>query len=157
MNTDYGDKCELDDYAKMQDLNEKKFKLRDLARTSSKSSSDASGYSKDGSFINIELKSRENGINDYQSLYIETHKAYSLMDDYLRRNKIPLYVNFMNDGHVVVFNLIKLKHKPYMKRVKTWSELYQCYEYQYKAFLKLEDAYIYKREGDEFRLIQKGF
>ena len=157
MNQDYANQCEIDDFELLRDFNDKKFKLNKLGRTPSKYSSDASGYTQDGRYINIELKSRDNDINEYDSLQIETHKAYDLLDEYVRDNKIPLYINFLKDGHVVVFNLAKLKHKPYKKRVRTWSKLYQDYENGYKALLKLEDAFIYKKQNNHYKLIQKGW
>lgn len=153
MNKEYAEQYEDNDYKLLQDFNEKKLKLKCLGRTPSKYSSDASGYTQDNQLVNIELKYRDNDINEYDSLHIETHKAYDLLDEYIRDNKIPLYINFLNDGHVVVYNLAKLKHKPYKKRVKTYSKLYQDYESGYKAFLKLEDAYIYKKDDDNYKRI----
>lgn len=157
MNRDYANKCEADDFELFKDFNEKKFKLNKLGRTPSKHSSDASGMTEDGRYINIELKKRYNDINEYDTLQIETHKAYDLLNDYVMENKIPLYVNFLQDGHVVVFNLTKLKYKPHKKRVRTWSKLYQDYENEYKLLLDLKNAFIYKKTNDKYTLIQKGW
>lgn len=153
-NTDYALKKEETDYLLLKDFNTV-LKLRDLNQCPEKHTTDASGYTQDGKYINIELKQRDISINTYSSLYIEAHKVGDMLLDYVLENKIPLYINFLKDGYVVVFNLAKLRHRPNKIAKRIWSELYQGFELAKREELKLEDAYIYKKENNQYKLIHK--
>lgn len=145
------------DFRLLQEFNEETFKLKHLGRRDGEANPiDASGLTEDDRVINIEIKSRDFSINKYPTLMLETHKAYSLQDEYIKQGNIPLYVNFLNDDSVVVFNL--LKSSGYMERRKTHSRLYGNKEFQYKLFLPIKNGWIYKKdENNNYKLMQKGW
>lgn len=149
-------KQEADDYKLLQEFNEQVFKLKELGRREGNANPiDASGLTKDNQVVNMELKARNCNINTYDTLMLETHKGYTLLDEYIKHKRIPLYINFMQDGNVAVFNL--LKAEGYMKRETTHSKLYGNGEYQYKQYLPLKSAWIYKKQNNKYKLIQKGW
>lgn len=169
MNRDYALKNEEKDYLLMERFNEV-LKLRDLGRTESKHHSDATGYTTDGRFINIELKSRHlNLLDDWtlsganhtekaytaNTLYIESHKMADLLLDYVIDNKIPLYINFVNDDIVIVHNLSLLKQRPKTVTKRISSKLYQGFEMGKRMELPISEAYIYKRIENNWHQIHK--
>lgn len=169
MNQDYALEKEKNDYYLMEEFN-KVLKLIELGQTPEKHTTDASGYTTDGRLINIELKQRNQTLsgltlvgissktgNQYtaNTIYIESHKVADLLLDYTIEDKIPLYINFLNDGYVVVYNLSELKHRPTKVAKKIWSELYQGFELAKRQELQLSDAWIYKKENNEFKLVHK--
>ncbi len=169
MNQDYALEKEKKDYYLMEEFN-KVLKLIELGQTPEKHTTDASGYTTDGRLINIELKQRNQTLsgltlvgissktgNQYtaNTIYIESHKIADLLLDYTIENKIPLYINFLNDGYVVLYNISTLKHRPTKVAKKIWSELYQGFELAKRQELQLSDAWIYKKENNEFKLVHK--
>lgn len=156
MNENYAITSEQQDYEKLRDFN-KLLKIRELGKRPDKDTTDASGYTQDGQELNIELKSRRVGINTYKTIYIENHKVADMLLDYTIDNKIPLYINFLNDDYIVVFNLAKLRHRPRKTNKRIWSELYQAFEMAKREELRLEDAWIYQKQNDKYVLIKKGW
>lgn len=154
MNKEYGKINENLDYEMLQNFNTV-LKLKDLGRTPAMHHTDASGYSNSNKYINIELKRRSVNINTYKTLYIEAHKAGDLLLDYVIEGKIPLYINFLQDGHVVVFNLAELKHRPEKVSKRIQSKLYEGFELAKREELLIEDAWIYKLENNEYKLMRK--
>ena len=155
MNSEYGLKNEEKDYILLKEFNEKVLKLNKLGQTTKHHHSDASGLTKSGTYINLELKHRNININTYPTMYLESHKAADMLLDYVTLNYVPLYVNFLADGHVVVFNLAKLKHRPKTVCKYIKSELYEGFELAKRQELDMRDAFIYKLENNEYKLIQK--
>ena len=163
MNRDYAFKKEDEDYILLKDFN-KVLKLSDLGQTPKYSTSDASGTSLNR-YINIELKRRNQTLTkDFKisgetytadTVYLESHKAGDLLLDYVCEDKIPLYINFLNDGYVLLFNLSKLKHRPKKVCKKIYSKLYQGFELAKREELLVSDAWIYKRINNEYKLIHK--
>lgn len=149
------------DFEMLSKLNDDVFHLYNLERRVKKTEQDpidASGKTSDDKVINIEIKSRDCNIDTYQSLMIETHKALPLLNEYIEYDRIPLYVNFLKDEHVVVYNMLKIPEgKKFMKREKTWSKLYKCWEWQYKEYISIDAAFIYKKVNNQYKLIQKGW
>lgn len=93
----------------------------------------------------IEIKHRFINLEKYKSIMIEDYKFASLMLEHIIYNRTPLYVNFLADGTVVIFNLLKLSTMPRMRITDIKSEGYdkmQCQERRY--LLDLNDAAIYK-------------
>lgn len=156
MNQQYADTNEVNDFALLQDFNSK-LHIKELGRTPEKCSTDASGYTKDNQYINIELKRRFVDVNRYKTIIIEGHKYLSLLKGFVYSNKIPLYINFMNGGYIILFNLSKLSEEPTERKYKIWSELYQGFEISSRFELPLKDAWIYKKEKNKYILIQKGW
>ena len=169
MNQDYALKKEKNDYYLMEEFN-KVLKLIELGQTPEKHTTDASGYTTDGRFVNIELKQRNQTLsgltligissktgNQYtaDTIYIESHKIADLLLDYTIDDKIPLYINFLNDGYVVLYNISTLKHRPTKVAKKIWSELYQGFELAKRQELQLSDAWIYRKNNDTYKLVHK--
>lgn len=168
MNKEYTLICEENDYILLEDFN-KLLKLNELGKCPQKHTTDASGYTTDGRYLNIELKKRNLALSGLtligtsrdgktytaNTIYIESHKVADLLLDYMCEDKIPIYLNFLNDGYVVLFNLSKLKHRPTKVAKRIWSELYQGFELAKRQELKLEDGWIYQRVNNGYKLIHK--
>lgn len=155
MNTEFARKNEEKDYKLFADFSST-LKLKQIGRTKEMSPTDASGYTQDNQYVNIELKSRNLDINKYDSLFIEGHKYASLMKG-IYVGKIPLYINFMKNDIIAVYNLKKLKEEPRQEHKRVWSETYQAFEHDLKLYLPIKEAWIYKKENDKYKLIQKGW
>ena len=153
MNKEYGKTNEELDFEMLEHFNSL-LKLKDLGRTPELYHTDASGYS-NNKYINIELKRRSVNLNTYKTLYIEAHKAGDLLLDFVIEGKIPLYINFLQDGHVVVFNLAELKHRPEKIAKRIESKLYEGFELAKREELLITDAWIYKLENNQYKLIHK--
>lgn len=155
MNSEYGLINEEKDYILLKNFNKDILKLNELGRTPEHHHTDASGITRDGQHINIELKYRNININTYSTMYLESHKAADMLLDYVCDGKIPLYVNFLNDGYVIVFNLAKLRHRPstICKYIK--SQLYEGFELAKRQELDMQDAFIYELKNNEYKLISK--
>lgn len=168
MDTNYADKKENDGYTLLSNFN-KLLKLNELGRTPQKTTYDASGYTSIGDEVEIEIKIRDfNVLNDMtlsgntngksytaDTIYIESHKIADMLLDYVCDGKIPLYINFMNDGYIYVYNISKLKHRPQKQCKRIYSKLYQGFELGKRQALSLDDAYIYKNENDTYKLIRR--
>ena len=154
MNRDYAFKKEDEDYILLKDFN-KVLKLTELGKCPEKYTTDASGYTTDGRYLNIELKSRDIDINTFSSLFIEAHKAGDMLLDYVCEDKIPLYINFLNNGYVVLYNLSRLKHRPKKVFKKAYSKLYEGFELSKREELLVSDAWIYQKINNEYKLIHK--
>ena len=77
---------------------------------------------------------------------IEPEKSAHLFYRWVINDDIPLYINFLSDGTVLVWNLSKLKKQPVEKcdtRInnKGYKSLYK----QYRDFLYVSDAIIYPK------------
>lgn len=149
-------KQEAYDFKLLQKLNEDVFHLNNLERRESntdKDPIDASGMTEDGRTINIEIKYR-NSI--YPRMMCETHKAFSLLDEWAYHERVPLYVNFVNNGKdVYVWNLLHIP--PNMKHIsreeKTKSKLYGDKESGYKLYFSLKAAKHYAlNENNQYEL-----
>lgn len=169
MNTKFAQQKENDCYEKLMDFNAH-LSLIDLGRCPEKYHTDASGYTFDGRYLNIELKDRDmnllddfrlsgetNGKSYYaEDLFIESHKIADMLLDYTVEGKVPLYINFINDNTIILYNLATLKHRPkkVSKRIK--SELYNGFELGKRQCLHMDDAWIYKKINGKYTLIKGG-
>lgn len=152
-NKKYADVCELNDYLMLKDFN-KKLNIEELGQTPYMHTTDASGYTKQKEYVNIELKRRFTSVETYPSLMIEGHKLLSLLMGFMYEKQIPLYINFMDDA-VVVFNLARLKTKPQLIEKKIKSHLYNAYDVAERYELQLSDAWIYS--NDTYALLHKPY
>ena len=152
MNEQYVNKCELDDFKKMKEFNEK-LGLKDLGKLEIKKQFDASGYTQDNRYVEVELKDRDITVNQYPSIMIEPYKLA-----YARENKdtIPLYVNFTKDEHIILFNLQRIGDVP-AKTYDIPSKLYERVKKSKRYEIPIEKAWIYKKENNQYKLIQKGW
>lgn len=151
MNRPYADKCEDIDFELMMDFNSK-LKLKQLAKTEYMHATDVSGYTEDNRLVEIELKNRNIKHDTYDTIMIEPYKL-----DYARhQDSIQLYVNFTNDEHVIVFNLHKVG-KLTEKNFNIPSKLYERVKKSKRYEIPIEKAWIYKKEDNQYKLIQKGW
>lgn len=165
---------EADGFEKMQTFNDSYLQLTDFGKTPEKYIYDASGTTLDGRTLAIEIKDRDlalchttdtyfiqgtlpDGKPYYDStIMIEGHKAASMYFDAVVNGTVPMYINFMQNGYVVVFNLQMLKHTPTFKQKKIKSIGYDKMEIGQRYFLSMKDAFIYAQTQDNtYRLIHK--
>ena len=172
-NKEYFENNEEHDLKRLIEFNEKAHIFESITPSKIKHYSDATGYSADRIF-NIELKNRnqvllsngkisgctQNGksyIDD--DLFIEDHKAADLLMDYVAYGLEPLYINFLVNGWVLIFNLSKLTVRPKKHlNLKINSKGYRTMEFGNRQGLYMVDAAIYdsnynlvKRVGEEWK------
>lgn len=141
---DYFETNEQQDLQLLYEFNYNTKLFQSIKPTEEKSQIDAIGKRKNREFA-IELKHRFITLEKYKSIMIEDYKFSGLMLEYIINHREPLYVNFLADGTVVIFNLIKLSEMPKMRIQNIKSEGYdkmQCQERRY--LLDIKDAVIYK-------------
>lgn len=151
MNNLYAETHENKDYQLLEELNSV-FKLQQLGRTPMKHQTDASGYTANHQYIEIELKRRYINKDTYNSIIIE---PYKLQYAKTKQNTIQLYVNFTNDNCAIVFNLSKIDN-PNKTKLNIPSQLYERTKRSNRYELPIEQAWIYQKTNNTYKLIQKG-
>ena len=154
------DKNEEIDYEKLIELNNHLGWFNEIGKFGIKNHyADASAKTADDRVVNIELKNRNMVLSDdmlvlsgmsssnrpytADNVYIEDHKVSDLMLDYIANGMIPLYINFLADGNVLVFNLSKLTKRPVRNvNLKIKTKGYDSIEFGNRQGLLLEDAFI---------------
>lgn len=169
MNKEFANERETEGWKKLQDFNDF-LHLQELGKTPTGAYADASGFTTTGQKINIENKVRNQTLMDNlwisgmtkndipysaNTLYIESHKLGDLLIDYITEQKTPLYINYLNDNVIIVFNLATLRHRPEKAHRRIFSKLYQSFEIADREMLRLEDAYIYRKEHNAYKLIHR--
>ena len=170
MNKEYAIDNEKTDFELMTQFNDY-LNLVELGQCPEKWHSDASGYTRDGRYINIELKQRnqvllknltisgqtkEGKTYTASTIYAEAHKCGDLLLDYVCEQKEPLYINFLLNDIVIVYNLSRLKHRPNKVGKRIYSKLYEGFELAKREELEIKDAFIYKKEeNNEYKLIHR--
>lgn len=171
MDKEYATTKETEGYRRLMDFNQF-LHLIELGQTQTGAHTDASGYTTDGRPVNIENKVRnQTYIGDgyisgmtretqipysANTIYIESHKVADMLMDWTCEGKTPLYVNYLNDDTVVVFNLSDLRHRPQKQHKRIWSRLYNAFEIADRELLSIADAFIYRKDGNnEYKLIQR--
>lgn len=160
MDKEFFEKNEENDFKYLESLNEF-LKLEELGQTPQKHHFDASGVTTTGDYIAMELKLREATYNKGEivgkkfkdtTLVIDAHKFSTMLLEYTVNNRIPLYINFLDNGETaIVFNLAKLKNVPFSRRINTiYSKGYQELETGYRFFLPLKEAFIYKKTNERW-------
>lgn len=161
------DKC----FQKFKDFNQF-LNLKDIKRTAKYSPTDVEGYTNFNQLVKVELKDRNlklspdlkiimdetKGTYTATTIFIEAHKYLDLLLARDYDNAIPLYINFLKDDYVLVYNLSsRLKRKPLETRErKVHSMGYEGFELTKRKLLQLEDAYIYQKQGNTYTCLQKG-
>lgn len=147
------DYYENSDYNKLLDFNNKTHIFKEIVPAEYMEYYDASACTITNQGSRIELKSRKATTFQYDTLFIEDTKL-NIIVDYMIYNDLPLYINFMEDGNTVIFNLnfSKWKNRPDYKKQRTYSPSYESWEYQGKNYLPISEAFIYDKEG---KLLQK--
>lgn len=174
-NENYFNVTENTDYIKLTVFNEQILHLNQIGQTPHKYHTDASGYTSTSRYFNMELKDRDvelvltesgdyiiKGTSQYgkpytaNTLFIEQHKISSMMLDYVTLHQEPIYINFLKDGVVVVFNLSKLKRRPFSESKTIKSRGYNKMEIGQREGLYLTDATIYKMDNNNtYQLIKR--
>lgn len=167
MDKEFFNKNEKRDYQLLEQFNKETNLFTELYQAPKKHYYDASGKTRDGRTVIIEIKNRNQVLLDdgrvsgcsssgkeyiEDTLFIENNKSMDILMDALHYNQVPLYVNFLQDGTVIIHNLLKLKRRP--KRYENMairSKGYQKMEIGMRQGLYIDDACIYKNN----RLIKK--
>lgn len=141
---EYFETNEKNDLQMLYEFNYNTKLFQSIKPTEEKSQIDAIGKHKNREFA-IELKHRYINLEKYKSIMIEDYKLAGMMLEYTINHREPLYINFLADGCVVIYNLAKLKTMPKQRITNIKSEGYdkmQCQERRY--LLDIKDAVIYK-------------
>lgn len=157
MNKEYFDKNEENDMKLLYEFNLHTNLFSGLKQADYSHFSDATAYtvSRLGEYrkYNIEIKKRnavllKNGkisgatfVDD--TIIIESHKACDLMLDNINGYE-PLYINFLNNNVVVIYNLNKLTVRPTSMKKFIKSKGYEGFELAFREGLHIKDAAIYK-------------
>lgn len=109
VNNEYFDRMELEDYSKLVNFNKSVKWFTKLERNTLFDRIDIEAKDRKGRMVNIELKSRNIGIDQFKELFIEIDKYDNLMRKWKNLNEIPLYINFIGKTHIVMYDLRKIK------------------------------------------------
>ena len=163
MDKQYFDFNETTDYEKLIHFNQQTNIFSRLDQAPEKHYFDASGDTRDGRKCHIEMKARNAILTDdftvssstfnSDDLFIEDHKYADNVLDAICFDSMPLYINFLMDGHTIIFHLLKLKRRP--KRYQNMiieSKGYGKMEIANRQGLYITDAAIYNKDG---KLIHK--
>lgn len=149
---EYFDTNERNDLQLLYEFNYNTKLFQSITPTKENSQIDAIGKRNNREFA-IELKHRFINLEKYKSIMIEDYKLASMMLEYAINKREPLYVNFLADGTVVIFNLLKLSTMPKMRIQDIKSDGYQKLQCQERRYLlPLDEAVIYKNNI----LVRKG-
>ena len=84
------------------------------------------------------------------TLFIESHKIADLLLDQVIGYE-GLYVNFLNNNVVVIYNVGKLSVRPKLEKKRIPSRGYQGFEMAFREGLHIKDAAIYK----DYKLVKR--
>lgn len=157
---------ERNDWKLLVDFNNHTHIFKELGQTPTYYHSDASGITQDGRTVSIELKKRNVVLTKSGSfsaatfkddtLYIESHKMADLLLDKID-GYTPLYINFLDNNVVIVYNLIKLTVRPKTVKKIIKSNGYKMMEMGFRQGLSIKDAAIWKdnklvkKQGEEWK------
>lgn len=162
MNKNYFKHNEDEGWNNLYTFSEKTKMFQTLDRAQEASQWDASGVCNDQKVL-IEIKTRQaNLTNDFKlsgktffsdDLFIEDYKLAAILLEAKINNFVPIYVNFLADGNVVIFNLEKLTSYKLYSNLSIDSKGYQVTQDRTNRIgLMMEDATIYSKDG---KLIRK--
>ena len=151
----YVDTMEDRGFALLTALNAEKHWFSSLTRLGDGYYADASGITSDMRKVIIEVKTREmvmsGGIltdskdpsKTYSSVMIEGHKMTDLILDSIS-GYLPLYINFLADGSVIIFNMSNLKTRPITSKTRIYSKAAAKFDISARYLLDMSDAIITK-------------
>ena len=152
----YVDTMEDMGFALLTALNAEKHWFSSLTRLGDGYYADASGITSDMRKVIIEVKTREMVMtpdgqmadaNDpsrtYGSVMIEGHKMTDLILDSIS-GYLPLYINFLADGSVIIFNMSNLKMRPITSKTRIYSKAAAKFDISARYLLDMSDAIITK-------------
>lgn len=151
MNRQYADQYEENDFELLTQFNSK-LNIKQLGQTPYKHPTDASGYTKDNKYIELELKRRNINIHTFKTIIIEPYKLQYAKE---HADSIQLYVNFTNDDYIIVFNLHKITNIQ-KRQYNIPSKLYERTKQSFRYELPIQNAWIYKKQNNQYECIQKG-
>lgn len=152
-NQKFFNKHEKEGYEKFIELANNFAWFKSIEKLPWKYHADASGMTRDERKVIIELKDRNYAYDEesktitkdgkhYSTVFIESHKIASLLLDSID-GFLPLYVNFMNNGYVLIFVLTQLKTRPVeTDEMNIRSKGYNSFEVCKRQGLSIEDAII---------------
>lgn len=151
----YFETNEKNDLEMLYEFNNKTKLFDSIKPEKEKSQIDATARRNNREFA-IELKHRFINLEKYQTIMIEASKYLELMLEKEYNQRDGLYINFLDDGSVVVFNICKLKTRPHFTIQNIRSKGYEVNQLQERRYhLDLKDAVIYKKENNNYKLIHK--
>lgn len=157
MDKKYFEDKENENWELLKDFNQQTNLFTEIGRMNTYYHSDATGktinrFGEERKF-NIELKIRNATLTqsghfrgdkfNEDTLYIESHKIADLLLDQVIGYE-GLYINFLNNNVVVIFNVGKLTVRPKLEKKRIPSKGYQGFEMAYREGLHIKDAAIYK-------------
>lgn len=142
VNNEYFDKMELEDYSKLVDFNKSVKWFKEMERNTIMDRIDITAKDTKGRSVNVELKSRNIGIDQYDDLFIETDKYDNLIRKWKNLNEIPLYINFIGRTHIVMYDLRKIKD-PTEKSVTIYNPGKMVVELVRRYMLPISDGLKY--------------
>ena len=170
MKQEFFNENEEKDFEKLKVFNQATGIFDEIGQTNHKYHTDATATTTnklgETRYWNIELKDRNlnlmedgriSGATDKGTFYdytilIESHKVADMLLDMIN-GLTPLYVNFLSDGHILIFNLANLKKRPQKTGVMNIrSKGYQKFEIAKREGLFISDAAVYDKN---FKLIKK--
>lgn len=173
MNKDYFERKENENWELLCEFNANTHLFDEIGRMPQYYHTDATGQTTnklgETRKFNLELKTRDvtltksgkfmnDKFND-TTLYIESHKIADLLLDQVLGYE-GLYINFLNNNVVVIFNVGKLKVRPKLEKKRIPSKGYEGFEMGFREGLHINDAAIYKdnklvkRIGEEWKIKQ---
>lgn len=157
-NKEYFGEKENEGYARLERLNQEKHFFETIGRTPVGYDYDASGVTKDGVPVSIEIKIRDLDLTDDnkvsgktfvdETLLVEARKVAGLLIDHVITGAIPLYVNFLNNA-TVIFNFLKFSKKPEKRFFKAQNYGRNGMELGDRYLLPITEGYIYRRGNNE--------
>lgn len=175
MDKEFFEESEKKCWENLEKFNNEYHIFTDIDRTVKLHPTDGTGYTLnklgERRNFNIELKNRNlilledgniSGLTESGKPYsgdtimIESHKVADLLLDNIIGLE-PLYINFLQDGSVFIFNLNKLTKRPYKSNTQNIkSKGYGKFEMAKRQYLYIVDAAVYKdgklikRAGEDF-------
>lgn len=89
----------------------------------------------------VEIKVRNCSSTEYPDFILETDKCNNILNECLQNNYRGLYVNFFNDGIVVIWDLNKVKDNPdILKNCRKTTSVYSGYKDKLVKLITLNQA-----------------
>lgn len=153
LNQQYFNSCEDKGWSLLNSLNDKYNFFTSLDRAEHSSPWDSSGITRDGREVLIELKVRKAVVtpqhtfsgSNFQddTIFIEQNKHSNLMMMHVVKGFTPLYINFLLDGNVLIYNLLRITHFKEFRGLKVQSKGYSQMETNAARLgLYLDDASV---------------
>lgn len=143
MNKTYFNENEQNDLQLLYQFNEKAKVFDEIIPTKEKAQYDAICTHKNRQFA-VELKNRNLKLDSFKTIMIEDYKYLELLLVKQFEGKEPLFINFLLDDTVLIFNLDKVKNKPNFKNIPIKSNGYEKEQMERRYYLDIKDAIVYK-------------